>query len=108
MFRQQYFNNLLEKQIEKIKENKLKNKIFNKIRQAKENPEIGKPLRYSFRNHRSLRIGKHRIIYRFDEEKEILYILTFDHREKSYEEKRIFLKNRYYVSIFFNIFFRKV
>jgi len=52
------------------------------VKKVIENPEIGKPLRYSFRNCRSVRIGKFRIVYKLEGYK--IIFITFEHREKVY------------------------
>lgn len=75
---------LFKKQYRKIKDNKLRVRINNKLKELRQNPNLGKPLRYSHKNHRALRIGKHRIIYRI--EKDNIFILCFDHRKLIYEE----------------------
>ncbi|KAF5417662.1 MAG: hypothetical protein C5S38_01255 [Candidatus Methanophagaceae archaeon] len=52
-------------------------KIVNKVI---ESPEIGKPLRHSYRNCRSVRVGKFRIIYKLEQYK--IIFITFEHRGK--------------------------
>ncbi len=47
---------------------------------------FGKPLRYSLKGHRRLRIGAYRIVYRINEEKRIVTIVVVDHRKDVYEE----------------------
>lgn len=47
--------------------------------------KFGKPLSYSFKGQRRLRIGKYRIIYKIDKEKKIVTITTVDHRKDVYK-----------------------
>ncbi len=46
---------------------------------------FGKPLKYSWKGHRSLRVSDYRIIYRVDEEKVIVTIVKADIRRDVYE-----------------------
>ncbi len=52
------------------------------VKNVIENPEIGKPLRHSYRNSRSVRVGKFRIIYKLERYK--IIFITFEHRGKVY------------------------
>ena len=47
---------------------------------------FGKPLRYSLKGYRRLRIGEYRVIYKIDEDKVIVIIVDIDHRKDVYEE----------------------
>ncbi len=46
---------------------------------------FGKPLRYSLKGHRRLRVGDYRIVYRISEEKKTVTIVAVDHRKDVYE-----------------------
>jgi len=46
---------------------------------------FGKPLRYSLRGHRRLRVGDYRIVYRIDAENNIVLIVAIKHRKEVYE-----------------------
>lgn len=46
---------------------------------------FGKPLRYGLKNHRSLRVGDYRVIYRIDDNKIIVIIIAIDHRKNVYD-----------------------
>ena len=46
---------------------------------------FGKPLRYSLKGHRRLRVGDYRIVYRINETKKIVTIVAVDHRKDVYE-----------------------
>ncbi len=47
---------------------------------------FGKPLRYSLKGYRRLRVGDYRVIYKVDEDKVIVIIVEIDHRKDIYEE----------------------
>lgn len=47
---------------------------------------FGKPLRYSLKGHRRLRVGDYRIVYRINNEKKIVIIVAVDHRKDVYEQ----------------------
>ena len=46
----------------------------------------GKPLRYSWRGHRRLRVGDWRIVYRVDVAERVVFIVAIDHRKDIYED----------------------
>jgi mRNA-degrading endonuclease RelE of RelBE toxin-antitoxin system len=78
------YEDLFKKQYKKIKDNNLRIRVTNKIQKLKQNSNLGKPLRYSHKNHWSLRVGKYRIIYRIENDN--IFIICFDHRKLIYEE----------------------
>ena len=47
---------------------------------------LGKPLRYSLKGHRRLRVGDYRIVYRIDPKKQIVTIVVIKHRRDVYGE----------------------
>jgi mRNA interferase RelE/StbE len=56
--------------------------IIKHLKQIKQNPEIGKPLRYSLKGFRLIRIGKYRLIYAI--EKNLIKVYAFEHRKEVY------------------------
>lgn len=46
---------------------------------------IGKPLQYSWRGHRRIRISCYRVIYRIDAEKRIVILVAIDFRRDIYD-----------------------
>ncbi|MBP9726474.1 MAG: type II toxin-antitoxin system RelE/ParE family toxin [Gammaproteobacteria bacterium] len=46
---------------------------------------FGKPLRYSLKGHRRLRVGDYRIVYRIDSETHIVLVIAIKHRKDVYE-----------------------
>lgn len=56
-------------------------------------PDVfGKPLRYSLKNHRTLRVGDYRVIFRI--EKSTVKIFMIRHRKEVYEIARKRLSNK--------------
>lgn len=47
---------------------------------------FGKPLKYSLKGYRRLRVGDYRVIYRVDEDKIIVIVIDIEHRKDIYEE----------------------
>jgi mRNA interferase RelE/StbE len=45
---------------------------------------FGKPLRYTLKGYRRLRVGRYRIVYKIDEKKRIVIINAIDHRKDVY------------------------
>ncbi len=47
---------------------------------------FGKPLRYSLKGHRRLRVGDYRVVYRIDVKKETVIVIAIKHRKDVYQE----------------------
>lgn len=47
---------------------------------------FGKPLRYSLKGHRRLRVGDYRVVYRIDSKKRIVLIIAIKHRKYVYDD----------------------
>ncbi|MFT4283114.1 MAG: type II toxin-antitoxin system RelE family toxin [Candidatus Woesearchaeota archaeon] len=77
------FSEDFKKDFKKIKDKETRLKIIKQIKKLSETPELGKPLKHALKNHRSLRIAPHRIIYRLEQEK--IIINCFDHRKNVYK-----------------------
>jgi len=64
-------------------DNAMLKKAMKQIEKIKENPELGKPLRYTLRGERSMHTGPYRLIYSVLGEK--LILLRFMHRKSVYK-----------------------
>ena len=74
------FDPLFKKNFRKIKDLALKEKIIKQISKIKDNPEIGKPMRYGRKGTRELYIPPFRLSYKI--EGEIIYILALYHKDE--------------------------
>jgi mRNA-degrading endonuclease RelE of RelBE toxin-antitoxin system len=70
------------KTIEKIKDNSLKERIKKQIRKIVENPEIGKPMRYTRKGTRELYVPPFRISYAFNKQENLLIFLDIYHKDE--------------------------
>lgn len=70
------------KEVSKIKDNKLKEKLQKQIQNIVESPDIGKPLRYDLKGERTVYIRPYRLIYAY--QGTTLYLLRFEHRKQVY------------------------
>ena len=76
-----------EKNIKKIKDAKLKERVKKQIRKIIENPETGKFLKY--RPHeRKVCIPPFRLLYAYDKKEDKIYLIEFDKRNKIYKKKK--------------------
>lgn len=75
-----------EKDIKHIKDKAIKERIAKVILKIKENPELGKPLRYKLKGERTVRISHSRLIYDFADK--TIFLLRFEHRDKVYRKIR--------------------
>lgn len=71
------------KEVTKIKDSKLKEKLQKQIQNIAESPELGKPLRYNLKGERTVYVKPYRLIYAYQET--ILYLLRFEHRKEVYK-----------------------
>ncbi|MCK5333616.1 MAG: type II toxin-antitoxin system RelE/ParE family toxin [Candidatus Aenigmarchaeota archaeon] len=73
------FDSTFKKNFKKIKDQFTKDKIIKQISKIKENPEIGKPMRYGRKGTRELYISPYRISYFLNNA--TIYILDLYHKE---------------------------
>jgi len=76
------FSEDFEKDFKKIKNHDLRLRLLKQLKKIDDQPEADKPLKYQWKNHRSIRIPPFRIIYRIEENK--IIINCFDHRKTVY------------------------
>lgn len=69
-----------EKSFRKVKDNLMKEKIINQISKIRENPEVGKPMRYTRKGSRELYVSPYRLSYRIEDK--IIYILDLYHKDE--------------------------
>lgn len=74
------FDPYFKRTFKKIKNKDLKAKIIKQISKIKENPGIGKPMRYIRKGTRELYITPFRLSYKVEEG--VVYILDLYHKEK--------------------------
>ena len=86
----EYLDHVLENDI-----SKLPKVIKTRIKKAIEtrllmNPiSLGKPLRYSFKGHRRIRVGDYRVVYRIHVQKKIVTIVYIRHRKDIYRTENM-------------------
>ncbi|MBI2671738.1 type II toxin-antitoxin system RelE/ParE family toxin [Candidatus Woesearchaeota archaeon] len=74
------FDSDFKKDFKKIKDNSTKEKILKQVVKIKDNPEIGKPMRYSHKGTRELYIHPFRLSYKL--EGTTVYILALYHKDE--------------------------
>jgi len=73
------FDSDFRKDFKKIKDNSIKEKIIKQISKIKDNPEIGKPMRYGRKGTRELYISPFRLSYKV--EGDTIYLLALYHKD---------------------------
>lgn len=58
--------------------------IVQALKRLEENPKIGEPLRSELKGKFRLRVSRFRIIYQFDYQEKIIWVLTIEHRKDVY------------------------
>ena len=76
------FSNKFKNIISKIKDNSLKEKIIKQIEKIKENPELGKSMKYQRKGTRELYIHPFRLAYTYLFNKKEVVILDLYHKKK--------------------------
>ena len=74
------FDLFFKKKFQKIRNKSTKEKIIKQILKIKENPEIGKPMKYNRKNTREVYITPFRLSYEVKDE--IIYILDLYHKDQ--------------------------
>lgn len=74
------FDSGFKKDFTKIKDKTIKERIIRQVSKIKDNPEIGKPMRYDRIGTRELYIPPFRLSYKV--EGETVYILALYHKDK--------------------------
>ena len=84
----EYLDYVLENDIPKLPKT-IKNRIKKAIetRLVIDPISLGKPLRYSFKGHRRIRVGDYRLVYRIHVQKKIVTIVYIRHRKEIYKIK---------------------
>jgi mRNA-degrading endonuclease RelE of RelBE toxin-antitoxin system len=72
-----------ERDVKKLRDKKIKERIDSEVKHIVENPDTGKPLRYGLKGERTVRIRPYRIIYAI--EGSTLILLRFEHRDEVYD-----------------------
>lgn len=82
----EYLEVVIEEDIPALPKNtKIKIRKAIEERLALDPVAFGKPLRYSLKGHRRLRVGDYRIVYRIEPEKAIVLIVAIKHRKDIYD-----------------------
>ena len=72
-----------ERDVKKVRDGLLKEKLEKQIRKVLEDPGVGKPLRYGLKGEWTVRVRPYRLIYAVKGDR--LILLRFEHRKEVYE-----------------------
>lgn len=72
-----------ERDVRKVRDSLLKEKLGKQIRKIAENPDFGKPLRFGLKGEWTIRVAPYRLIYAVQGDR--LILLRFEHRKDVYE-----------------------
>ena len=72
-----------ERDVRKVRDSLLKEKLGKQIRKIAENPDSGKPLRFGLKGEWTIRVAPYRLIYAVQDDR--LILLRFEHRKNVYE-----------------------
>jgi len=76
------FNSDFQKSFSKIEDSTLKERIIKQIEKLKENPELGKPMKYIRKGTRELYISPFRLSYLYIKEDDKIIILELYHKDR--------------------------
>jgi addiction module RelE/StbE family toxin len=72
-----------ERDVRKIRDGSVKEKLTKQIAKVAENPESGKPLRYGLKGEWTIPVKPYRLIYAVHSQR--LILLRFEHRKEVYD-----------------------
>ncbi len=72
-----------ERDVRKVRDSSLKERLEKQVRKITENPEFGKPLRYGLKGEWAIRVKPYRLIYAVQGDR--LILLRFEHRKSVYD-----------------------
>lgn len=76
------FDSLFEKKFKRIKNKLFKEKIKKQLLKIRNNPEIGKPMKFTRKGTREVYIFPYRLSYVYFEEKQTIIILDLYHKDE--------------------------
>lgn len=87
LFTIEYLTSVVEEDIPKLP-SRMKTMIRKAIEERLSIDPIGfgKPLRYSLKGHRRLRVGDYRVVYRIEPDSHVVLIVTIKHRKDVYDD----------------------
>jgi mRNA-degrading endonuclease RelE of RelBE toxin-antitoxin system len=71
-----------ERELRKVRDRALKDRVKEQIKKIVDNSDVGKPLRFALKGEHSIYIPPYRLIYSV--RNETLYLLRFEHRKIVY------------------------
>jgi mRNA-degrading endonuclease RelE of RelBE toxin-antitoxin system len=71
-----------ERELRKLRDKTIKDRVKDQIEKVLDNPETGKTLRFALKGERSVYVTPYRLIYAV--QGETLYLLRFEHRKTVY------------------------
>ena len=86
MFKVEYLASVRDdlKEISKADRNRIQKAIETKLVL---NPiEFGKPLQYSLKGLRRLRVGDHRVVFKIEEQTKVILVVKIGHRKEVYDD----------------------
>ena len=76
------FHPFFKKEFSKLKNKVLKERIINQLIKIRENPEIGKPMKFNRKGTREVYIGSFRLSYIYHKEENKIIILDIYHKDE--------------------------
>lgn len=76
------FDPLFQKQVSKIKDALLKEKVKKQIAKIINEPEIGKPMRFSRKGTREVYVAPYRLSYLYSKEEDKIILLELYHKDE--------------------------
>lgn len=73
-----------ESDVKKLRDRSIKGRIDSEVKKIRENPDFGKPLGYSLKGEKSVRIPPYRLVYAVQGNN--LILLRFRHRKEAYSQ----------------------
>jgi mRNA-degrading endonuclease RelE of RelBE toxin-antitoxin system len=76
------YSDIFKRAVSKIKDASVREQIEKLLYKIKDNPEIGKPMKYDRKGTREVYVGSFRLSYSYDKSLDLLYVLAFYHKDE--------------------------
>lgn len=75
------YHPLFEKQVKKIKDQKVKEQVKRQIQKIIQHPESGKPMKYTRKGTRELYVAPYRLSYLYEKNLDTIVLLSLYHKD---------------------------
>ncbi|MBS3072081.1 type II toxin-antitoxin system RelE/ParE family toxin [Candidatus Pacearchaeota archaeon] len=76
------YSDSFKREVAKKKDASVRERIEKLLRKIKDDPEVGKPMKYDRKGTREVYSGSFRLSYLYDKNKDLIYFVAFYHKDE--------------------------